>query len=444
MGRLTPSKRTQQHASSPQPRLTAVVPTVGLSVMLALAGALSSCTTQPSSESANEFRPTATVQDIMLSMIDPDADIIWEAVATIVYPDRTEERRPHTDEDWARLRHAAIRLVEATNLLLIEDRAVADPGVVSENPGIELEPSEIGALIAEDRATWTRLVHDLHDISQVMLDAVNDRDADRIFDEGGRLDVACEICHQRYWYPGDVRPQGSAAAAPAPVAEKASDGTALQASASGTIQGRVALSGELPGNAVIRMGVDPMCKQVTEGKLMLQERVLTDADGGLANVFVQLTGTFPETPVPTEPVVLGQRDCVFVPRVVGARAGQEVQITNRDPLLHNLHSLSTTTNSFNVGQPLEGMVHTVRLEEEDGMLQIKCDLHRWMTEFIGVVTHPYFAVSTAGGRFTIEDVPAGTHTVQAWHEQYGVLMQTVSVEPGATTDLNLTYPEEAG
>ena len=440
MGRLTPSKRTRLHASSPRPRLMAVIPTVGLLAMLALAGVLSSCATQPA-ESANEFRPTATVQDIMLSLIDPDADIIWEAVATIVYPDRTEERRPHTDEDWERLRHAAVRLVEAANLLLMEGRVTADPGVVSENPGIELEPSEIDALIAEDRATWTRLVHDFHDISRVMLDAVNDRDADKIFEEGGSLDMTCETCHQRYWYPGDSRPQESAAA---PVPEKVREGTASQASKTGTIQGRVALSGELPGNAVIRMGVDPKCKQVTEGKLMLQERVLTDADGGLANVFVQLTGTFPETPVPTDPVVLGQRDCVFVPRVVGARAGQEVQITNNDPLLHNLHSLSTTTNNFNVGQPLEGMVHTVRLEEEDGMLQIKCDVHRWMTEFIGVVTHPYFAVSTEGGTFTIAGVPAGTHTLQAWHEAYGVLTQTVSVEPGATTDLDLTYPEEAG
>jgi hypothetical protein len=143
--------------------------------------------------------------------------------------------------------------------------------------------------------------------------------------------------------------------------------------------------------------------------------------------------------VPAEPVLIDQSDCLFTPRVVGARVGQVVQFRNSDPLLHNVHGMTATTNDFNVAQPIQGTVTDVRLEAETGMLQVKCDLHRWMTEYIGVVDHPYFAVSDASGSFTIRNVPAGRHTVVAWHEKLGALEQTVGVEPGATADVELTY-----
>src|SRR5262245_43650331 len=82
------------------------------------------------------FRPTATIKDIMDSMVDPSADVLWESVATIVSAAGTEERQPRTDEEWANVHRRAVELVEATNLLLIEGRHVAKPGEKSENPGI--------------------------------------------------------------------------------------------------------------------------------------------------------------------------------------------------------------------------------------------------------------------------------------------------------------------
>jgi len=176
---------------------------------------------------------------------------------------------------------------------------------------------------------------------------------------------------------------------------------------------------------------------------MVQESVLTSPDGSLANVFVRLEGTFPETPIPEEPVVVNQMDCVFVPRVVVARAGQLVQITNSDPVLHNLNTQTSTSNRFNVGQPMQGMVHEVRLEEEESMLRIRCDLHRWMTAYIGVVPHQYFAVTDLSGTFVVDDVPVGTHTIQTWHEEHGVLTQTVTVETGGVAVADFTYPPAA-
>ena len=412
-------------------------------VAVALAG-MGACSTGPEpSSSGGDFRPTASVQDLMLSMIDPAADAIWESVATIVTHEGTEERRPRTEEDWAPLLHEAVRLVEASNLLLMEGREVARPGFQSENPGIELEPDQIQALIDEDPDTWERLVADYYREAATMLSAIEARDADRLFDEGGALNTACERCHQRYWYPGDTALQRIQA-----VEGRTGDGPVVAdtpapsppTGESGTIQGRIRLDGELPGNPIIRMGVDPLCSRLTEGKQIVQETVRTAPDGSLANVFVQLEGTFPETPIPDEPVVIDQSDCVFVPRVVGVRAGQVVQITNSDPLLHNLNSQTSTVNEFNVGQPIQGMVFEVRLEEEEGMLRILCDRHRWMTEYVGVVSHPYFAVTDLGGTFTMADVPVGIHTIQAWHEEYGVLTATVTVEAGGIATADFTYP----
>jgi plastocyanin len=206
----------------------------------------------------------------------------------------------------------------------------------------------------------------------------------------------------------------------------------------GTIKGHVRLNGKLPGNPVIRMGMDPMCSKINAGKRVVQETVLAAADGSLANVFVKLEGTFPQTPVPTEPVKLDQQGCVYLPRVVGARVGQTLQVHNSDELMHNVHSLSAKTNTFNVSEPKAGMMQQFKMKDEE-MLHIKCDVHSWMTAYVGVVSHPYFAVSNTAGTFEIGNVPAGTHKIQAWHERYGPVTQTVQVKAGATATVDFMY-----
>ena len=110
---------------------------------------------------AAEFRTTATIKDIMDSMVDPSADYLWESVATIVTKKGTEERRPRTDEDWKKVRRRAITLIEATNLLIMDGRLVAKPGEKSENPGIELGPEEIKGVIDDDPASFIKLAHAL-------------------------------------------------------------------------------------------------------------------------------------------------------------------------------------------------------------------------------------------------------------------------------------------
>ena len=208
---------------------------------------------------------------------------------------------------------------------------------------------------------------------------------------------------------------------------------------SGTIKGHVRLTGKLPGNPIIRMGMDPMCARINAGKRILQEYVVATVDGNLANVFVRLQGNVPQTPVSTQPVVIDQRGCVYAPRVVGVRVGQILQIKNNDALMHNVHGLSGKDNSFNVGQSGAGMVYQWKAKNEEVMLHLKCDVHNWMNAYIGVVTNPYFAVSDTTGAFQIDKVPPGTYTLQAWHERFGATTKTVTVKAGAVTTIDFTY-----
>lgn len=207
----------------------------------------------------------------------------------------------------------------------------------------------------------------------------------------------------------------------------------------GSIKGSIVIAGRIPGNSIIRMGVDPKCAQLNAGARVLQAAVAATADGHLGNVFVRLRGTFPATPVPKEPVLIDQQKCIYAPRVVGVRVGQTLQIRNSDELLHNVHSSSTGANSFNIGQPKAGLVYSFTPKAEEVMVRLGCDVHRWMTAYVGVVTNPYFAVSGADGTFTIDKVPAGTYTVEAWHEQLGVVTGTVAVKGGTTAAVTLIY-----
>src|SRR5947209_371741 len=132
------------------------------------------------------------------------------------------------------------------------------------------------------------------------------------------------------------------------------------AQGTGTIKGHVRLTGKLPGNPIIRMGMDPMCAKMNAGKQVIQEYYVVSLDGSVGNVFVRLQGNLPQTPVPTQPVTIDQKGCIYTPRVAGVRVGQTLQIKNSDSLLHNVHGYSGKDNSFNYGQPVAGLVNTYK------------------------------------------------------------------------------------
>lgn len=191
------------------------------------------------------------------------------------------------------------------------------------------------------------------------------------------------------------------------------------------------------------MGVDPMCAAAHAGKRPVDEAFLIGDGNTVGNVFVKLEGSFPAAPpVPARPVEIDQSACFYVPRVTGARVGQALRIKNGDNLLHNVHSESTKNNAFNFAEPVKGMQRDIVLKDEE-MLRIGCDVHRWMTAWVGVVSHPYFAVSDAKGTFTIANVPPGRRNVTAWHESFGTLTKPVEVKAGQTATVDFVFAQKS-
>jgi plastocyanin len=210
------------------------------------------------------------------------------------------------------------------------------------------------------------------------------------------------------------------------------------ADAGGAIAGTVSFEGEAPSRRPVRMSADPSCAAANpDGRL--GDAILI-ADGKLQNVFVYLkegvSGTFEK---PSEIVTLDQNGCVYEPRVVGAMVGQTIEILNTDSTLHNVHSLPKESKQFNNAMPIKGMKIKKRFTAPEVMVQMKCDVHPWMAAWIGVLDHPFFTVSAADGSFTIENVPAGTYTVEAWHEKFGTRTATVTVSEGGSAGSDFSF-----
>jgi hypothetical protein len=229
--------------------------------------------------------------------------------------------------------------------------------------------------------------------------------------------------------------------APAPAAVTVDPATAA------TVAGKVALEGTPPANAPIQMKADPACVAATKGQNPTQETFISEA-GGLGNVFVYvqsgLNGSFP---APTTPVVFDQKACHNNPHVFGVQVGQPIEIVNSDPTLQNIHATPKTNAEFNTAQPIQGMktTHTFTAKEADVIVPFKCDVHGWMNAFVGVLDHPYFAVTKPDGSFSIPNLPPGSYTLAAWHERLGTQTMPVTVAAKESkSDANFTFKAAGG
>ncbi len=180
-------------------------------LLAVLVATVSGCSRAPepaaAADPAPPFIPTATIKDLMLSIVDPSADVVWLAVTTVQNSAGTVETRPQNDEEWEKVQHGAFQLVEAANLLMIPGRRVAPPGDKSVAPGVELEPEEMQAMIDKDRAGWITHATALHTAALQTLEAVKSHDAEKVFELGEQIEHACEGCHRAYWYPNEVIPE---------------------------------------------------------------------------------------------------------------------------------------------------------------------------------------------------------------------------------------------
>ena len=225
-------------------------------------------------------------------------------------------------------------------------------------------------------------------------------------------------------------------AAPAPVAGKKVD-----ASTAGAIAGRVVFEGTAPPIQTIRMNTDKACVQ-NAGPNPQSDELLIAPDGGVRNTFVWVKDGLDPAYVfdtPTTPVVIDQKGCIYTPRVVGVRVGQPIEIVNSDPTLHNVHALPMVNQEFNQGQPVQFSKLSRTFTAPEVMVRLKCDVHGWMTSWVGVVAHPYFTVTGADGAFQLPNLPPGTYTIEAWHEKLGPKTAQVTVASGQTQTTAITF-----
>ena len=243
--------------------------------------------------------------------------------------------------------------------------------------------------------------------------------------------VACGGGHQNQQ---NSVPASSGAAAPAAPAAPAVD-PAIAA----TVTGKVKFEGTAPAPQPIKLSSDPYCQKANPG--LTTETEIVGKDGSVENVFVYVKDglgnrTFP---TPSQPVVLDQKGCHYTPHVFGIQVGQPLQIVNSDDTLHNIHGLPKANKEFNQGQPIQGMKMTHTFSTKEVMIPFKCDVHGWMNAWIGVLDHPYYAVTTTNGTFSLKGLPPGTYTIEAWHEKLGTQTQTVTVGAKETKNVAFTF-----
>ena len=213
--------------------------------------------------------------------------------------------------------------------------------------------------------------------------------------------------------------------------------TAVAPLGTGTISGIVMFTGTPPANPPIDMREEPHCAAMYGGNPT--DPVVMVKDGHLANVFVRVTGGLPAGPYPkpAKDPEIDQQGCLYHPRVLGVMTGQALQIHNSDSLLHNIKAVPTTNRGFNVSQPRAGMTREHVFTAPEIMVPFECNVHGWMKAYVGVVDHPYVAVSGENGAFTIGGLPPGTYRLEAWHEKYGT--KTVEVTIGADGQGSVTF-----
>jgi plastocyanin len=235
---------------------------------------------------------------------------------------------------------------------------------------------------------------------------------------------------------GEAPPAEPAPEAAAPAAAPAATGPTGTAAVSGT----VTFTGTPPSLPTLDMAADPVCAGKHATPVPAQLLVLGPGNT-MGNVFVKVSAGTPEGTyaAPSEPAVIDQNGCMYIPHVIGIMAGQELKFLNSDGILHNVHGLPKVNREFNLGMPASLTEKSVTLNQPEPLFPVKCDVHPWMNAYVAVMTHPFWAVTGEDGAYTIGNLPAGTYTIEAWHERLGTQTGSVTVAADGSQTLNFSF-----
>jgi plastocyanin len=225
------------------------------------------------------------------------------------------------------------------------------------------------------------------------------------------------------------------------VAKKAVEYFHVDPATSGSVHGKITFHGPKPPRKVIAMDADANCMKANQGKTVYQESVVTDKDGALLNAFVYVkTGLEGKNfEPPKEPVKMTQQGCMFTPRAIGVQAGQLLDVANADPVSHNFHAMPTNNREWDQQQSPGAADMEHRFPRPEIMIPVKCNVHAWMRAYIGVMPHPYFAVTGGDGNWEIPNLPPGDYTVAVWHESLGERTAPLHLGASGKETLELKY-----
>jgi len=214
----------------------------------------------------------------------------------------------------------------------------------------------------------------------------------------------------------------------------------ISAAEGAVIKGVIRFEGTPLAPKPINFGAERQCAEYHAEKPAFYEEIVVNPNGTLrwALVYVK-EGVSGEFKAPEIPVVIDQTGCIFVPHAAGVLAGQPVLFKNSDALLHNVRNVAKETATFNIAQPIQGMTTKHFFDQPEIGIQLKCDVHYWMSAFLHVLPHPFFSITDEEGKFEITGLPAGTYTVEVWHEKLGIQAETVTVEEGKPANLEVFF-----
>jgi plastocyanin len=211
----------------------------------------------------------------------------------------------------------------------------------------------------------------------------------------------------------------------------------------GVLRGTVHFTGRKPARKPIDMSNEPACVEAHHGKAY-EDSVSVNPNGTLGDVFVYVKSGLEgkRFEVPATPVTIDQKGCWFHPHVIGIQTGQELSVTNSDPVTHNIHPLAQINREWNHSQGSGDAPLARKFIKPEVMIRVKCNIHSWMRAYIGVLDHPYFAVTGADGSFEIPNLPPGDYVIEAWQEALGSQDQKITVTPAGKIEADFHFKGE--